>query len=398
MKYRLTHKGITSLTKPGKYGDAQMPTLFMNVAKRGSRSWIQRIVIDGVQREMGLGPYPLVAIEEARSTAFENRRAIYHGKNPFERSARQTSMTFIRAADKFFLQNKARWKPGRASDTWMQSLVKYAIPVFGNKALHAISREDVLRVLTPIWTTKSQTATKLRQKIRQILQWGMGHGYVTMNVAGELIDGALPIMPAAKEHHRALPYQELPEALITIRSCEVSPASKRCLEFLVLTATRSAEAREAEWNESNLEKRTWTIPGQRMKGNVEHRVALSDAALRVLEDAKAADPDSRLIFPSPYGGGALNIATMNKILTKTGLIDRTVVHGFRTSFRTWASECTNTADPIIELALAHKVGSQVQQAYDRSDLLEKRRQLMERWGEFVTGKPAAQVVNLEQYR
>ena len=214
----------------------------------------------------------------------------------------------------------------------------------------------------------------------------MAHGYVEHNVAGEAIDGALPPMPRLKGHLRALPYQEVAAALATVDASGANLASKLCLRFLILTAARSGEARGAAWHEIHEETREWRIPGSRIKSGVEHRVPLSHAAVDVLERARPLRDKSGLIFPSSVKPGhPMSDMTLTQVLRKTGLAHRATVHGFRSAFRDWAAECTSAPHAVMELSLAHTVGSSVEQAYARSDLIEKRRVLMQTWADFLVG-------------
>ena len=263
---------------------------------------------------------------------------------------------------------------------------KHVLPVIGGLRVDEIGREEILRILTPIWRTRPEIARKQRNRIRAVLSWCQAHGYIENNVAGEMIDGALPPMPAVKEHYRALTYKEVPVALETVDASNSSLAGKLCFRFLVLTAARSGEVRGATWSEIDFEKNEWRIPASRMKTGTEHRVPLSGAALAVLEQAQILRDGSDLIFPSSVKRGTpFSNMTMTKILRDNGLAASTTAHGFRSSFRDWAGECTNTVHAVMELSLAHKVGSAVEQAYARSDLLAKRRDLMEQWAQYVTG-------------
>ena len=227
----------------------------------------------------------------------------------------------------------------------------------------------------------------MRRSIKDTLAWAQAHGFIEHNVAGEAIDGALPSLTSVKKHLRALPYQEVAGALDTAQASNASLSVKLCIRFLVLTAARSGEARGARWSEIDLEAREWRISASRMKAGAEHRVPLCDAALSVLEQARDLDDGSGLVFPSPARQGkSLSDMALTKLLRDNGLAERTTVHGFRSAFRTWADEATGDADHAIkELSLAHAVGSQVERAYARSDLLAKRRELMNQWGDFVTG-------------
>ena len=383
---KLTVKGIQTLTEPGRYGDGG--TLFLCVAPGGSKSWVQRVTIDGKRRDIGLGGFPVVSLATARKRAFNNRVAIAEGRNPLGEKGKTAIPSFREASKQTFEANRPLWRNEKHAKNWHRSLEKYAFPVIGDLAVNRIDRGDVLSILTPIWTSRAETARRLRQRIRAVLRWCEAHGFVEYNAAGEAIDGALPHIPTAKEHFRALPYQDVTAALETVESSKASMAAKLCFRFLVLTATRSGEARGATWSEIDLNTREWRIPATRMKGGVEHRVPLSEPALEVLERAQVLRDESDLVFPSPTKKGRpLSDMTLTKLLRDVGLAERTTVHGFRSSFRDWASEKTNAAHAVMELALAHAVGSSVEQAYARSDLLAKRGTLMEQWASYLSATP-----------
>ena len=257
------------------------------------------------------------------------------------------------------------------------------MPTLGNTALDRIDRSDVLRVLTPIWTTRPETARRVRQRMRTVFLWGMAHGFMETNPAGETIDGALPAMPKVKAHLRALPYQEGGAALEVVESSQASVAARLCFLFLVLTAARSGEARGATWDEIDLQGQEWRIPSQRMKAGMEHRVPLSRQALDLLREASALRDESGLVFPSPLKWGSpLSDMTLTKVLRSVGLAERATAHGFRSSFKNWTLEQTDTPWAVSEAALAHMLGNSTEQAYARSDLFERRRALMQRWADF----------------
>ena len=393
MAGRLTVAKVRTLSKPGRYGDGG--TLFLRVAPGGSRGWVQRITVDGKRRDLGLGGWPFVTLAEAREQAFDNRRLTRRGGDPLAAKRKARTPTFKQAAERTFEANRGRWRGAKTATNWTGSMAKYAYPVFGDRHVDQIGREDVLRVLTPIWSSKHALAIKVRGRIRATLAWAQAHSYVDHNAAGEGIDGALPKMAAVKGHHRALPYGEVGAALGVIEASRASLSVKACLRFVVLTACRSGEARAATWDEIDREAREWRIPASRMKAGVEHRVPLSDAAVAVLESVRSLRGPSALVFPSPTKPGKpLSDMTLTKVLRDTGLADRAVVHGFRTSFRTWAAERTSVPHAVAEMALAHHVGSSVERSYARSDLFEKRRGLMDQWAAFVTGRGAAKVVHL----
>ena len=218
----------------------------------------------------------------------------------------------------------------------------------------------------------------------------MAHGFMETNPAGESIDGALPPMPKVKSHFRALPYQEVGAALRTVDASQASLSARLCFRFLVLTAARSGEARGATWDEIDLRDRVWRIPPERMKAGVEHRVPLSAQTLDVLAEASSLRDESRLVFPSPMKRKSqMSDMTMTKVLRATGLAERATVHGFRSSFKNWTLEQTDTPWAVSEAALAHTLGNSTEQAYARSDLFERRRSLMQNWADYVTGERQA---------
>ena len=384
---KLTAGKVRGLTVPGRYGDGG--TLHLVVSPRGTKSWVQRITIDGRRRDIGLGGWPVVSLAMARDRAFANRRAVADGRDPLARKRRPKTPTFREASQRALEANRPRWRNAKTTDNWIATMAKYVHPVFGDRHVDQIGREHVLRVLTPIWTAKPEIGRKVRQRIRATLAWAQAHGHVEHNLAGEAIDGALPSLPAVKAHFRALTYREVSAALETIEASRASVSAKACLRFVVLTACRSGEARGATWAEIDLEAREWRIPASRMKSGAEHRVPLSGAALDVLESVGPLRGRAGLVFPSPSRPAkTLSDMTLTKLLRDSGLSDRATVHGFRTSFRTWASERTSVPHAVCEMALAHRVGSDVERSYARSDLFEKRRGLMDQWAAYVTGARA----------
>ena len=222
------------------------------------------------------------------------------------------------------------------------------MPTLSNRSLDRIDRGDVLRVLTPIWTTRPETARRVRQRMRTVFRWAMAHGFMETNPAGEAIDGALPPMPKVKAHLRALPYQEAGSALETVEASQASIPAKLCFRFLVLTAARSGEARGATWDEIDLAGQVWRIPSERMKAGMEHRVPLSGQALDLLGKASALRDETGLVFPSPLKpGSAMSDMTLTKILRSAGLAERATVHGFRSSFKNWTLEQTDTPWAVL---------------------------------------------------
>ena len=381
-----SYRELKAIKKPGFYNVGD--TLYLSVKPSGSRSWIQRLTIDHKRHDIGLGSFKLVTLAEARDMAYENRKTVrIHKGDPLAEKRKSKMPTFREAAMQTYEALKPRWRNGKHTKNWLQIMERYAVPVIGTVRIDKLGREDVLKILTPLWTKRPETARRLRQKMRTTFKWAQAHGFIENNPAGEMIDGALPTMPAVKEHLRALNYREICAALKIVEQSRSSITAKLAFNFLVLTATRSGEIRCATWDEIDMNSRTWTIQGKRMKGGKNHRIPLSEPALFVLEQARVLRDDSDLIFPSPAKpGNPMSNMTLTKVLRTCGLADKATIHGFRSSFRDW---CADTGKPreIAEAALAHIVQG-VEGAYFRSDLFERRRLLMEQWAAFVTADRA----------
>ena len=380
---KLTVKKVRAINQPGLYGDGN--TLYLRVAPGGSKQWVQRLTIHGRRHDIGLGGCSWVTLAEAREAAYTNRRLARHGGDPLAVKRRPKVPTFREAAQRTYEALRPRWRNEKVATNWMQQLERHAMARLGDLPVDRIGREDVLSVLTPLWTTKPETGRRVRRNIRATLKWCQAHGLVQFNAAGEAIGGALPSMPAVKAHHRALPYQKIAEALHTIEASGASQSAKLALRFLIFTASRSGEVRGALWRE--IDGDVWKIPGERMKAGVEHRVPLSASAQNVLEQARLLDDDAEFIFPSPVRRGrTLSNMTLTKVLRDTGLAELATVHGFRSSFRDWCAD-TGKAREVAEAALAHTVGG-AEGAYFRSDLFERRRRLMDAWAAYIDGTDA----------
>ena len=382
---KLTAAECRSISKPGFYRADD--TLYLSVKPSGRRSWVQRVLIDGRRHDIGLGAFPVVSLRMARERAFDNRRSIDQGRNPLLEKRRATMPTFKVAAETAHAALAPQFRSDQHTRDWMNILRRHAQPKLGNIPVDRITQQDVLRVISPIWTDKTETARRVRQRIRTVLDYCRAHGHLTENVADDRINKALPKLPQVKANHRALDYREMPDAVKRIETEVASMPARLCLQFTILTAVRSNESREATWAEIDFETGTWTIPGDRMKSGKPHRVPLSNTALAVLEQARPLRNDSDLVFPSTtYPHRPMTSAALVKNLREIGLADKTTVHGFRSAFRTWAAERTDIPREICEMALAHTVGNAVEQAYSRSDLLEKRVELMSLWDEYLSGK------------
>ena len=370
--------------EPGRYSDGG--GLHLYICKAGHKSWVLRITVDGRWRDIDLGGYPSVSLARARDKAADNRAAVAEGRDPVAEKHAPSMPTFREAAYAIHEANKPRWHNVRRVAAWIQTLECHAMPALGNKPLNRIDCGDMLQVLSPIWTTRPETARRVRQRMRTVFKWAISYGFMESNPAGEAVDGALPTMPKVKAHFRALPYQEVGAALETVAASQASVSAKLCFRFLVLTAARSGEARGAIWDEIDIQDQVWRIPSERMKAGMEHRIPLNGQALDLLGEASTLREDTGLVFPSPLKPGTpMSDMTLTKVLRSVGLADRVTVHGFRSSFKNWMLEQTDTPWAVSETALAHTLGNSTEQAYARSDLFERRRTLMKQWADYLTG-------------
>jgi len=378
---KLTAAFVRSVHEPGLYWDEH--GLVLRVKPSGYKQWIQRLFIHGKRRELGLGSVRLVTLAEARDAALANRKVARAGGDP--RTKRRSSVpTFEQAAAKVFAMHRANWTDSHAGQ-WISTLRMYAFPGIGRKRVDHISPADVMGVLMPIWNDKHQTAKRVRQRIGTVMKWTIAQGYRVDNPAGDAIGAALPKPPRVQKHYKALPYRKVAAAIEAVVGSEARLSVKLGIEFLVLTACRSGEVRGARWAEIDIEGGEWTIPAERMKSRREHRVPLSGRALEVLAESKANAPRSELVFPSARGV-QLQPTPLSALFRDLGI--PAVPHGFRSSFRDWAAECTDAPHAVMEAALAHAVRNKVEAAYARSDLFERRRVLMEQWSEYLAGRGA----------
>ena len=384
---------VSKATAPGHYHDGH--GLILRVTRAGTKQWVQRLRIRGKRRELGLGGYPLVTLAMAREAAIANRRAVHAGGDPLAEKRRAHGVpTFAEAARKVFELRRDGWRNAKHAGQWITTLEQFVFPRIGARGVDEISAEDVIAVLSPIWHAKPTTAKRVRQRIGAVLTWAVAQGLRPDNPA-DAVKAVLPKQNGAGEAHRALPYIEVADAIAAVRACGAAPVLKLAFEYLVLTAARAGEVRLATWDEIDMDAATWTVPGERMKAGREHRVPLSGRAVEVLGEAQALrSKRSDLVFPS-RGGRPLTERGFVQALSRLG-IDATA-HGFRASFRVWAQECTNIPREVCEAALAHTLKDKSEAAYARSDLFEKRRDLMERWTLYLNPAPA-DVVSLDARR
>ena len=374
---------VKSIKGPGRHADGG--GLYLNVTPSGSKSWVLRYSVVGRRRNVGLGSYPRVGIAEARRLAREHRDAAEARRDPATGRYRPPAPTLGEAAREVHALNRSRWSNEHHANFWLRSIELHAAPLWDMK-LDAIEPRDVIACLQPAWTTKAETMRRVRQRIQSVMRWGMAHDFIDSNPAGERISAALPPQPRGKVPFAAVHYLDLPDALTTIRSSSATGPTKSCIEFIVLTAARSGEARLATWGEVDCDAAIWTVPAERMKRRVVHRVPLSTSALEVLDRAKAVQDGSGLIFASAQRPGhPMPAETLLKALRDRGI--EATVHGFRSAFKTWAIETSDSSWAVTEAALSHRVGDATEASYVRGDMFEKRRILMEQWAQHLGGRP-----------
>ena len=387
---KLTALQIKSLNEPGRHGDGD--GLYLNVSPSGSKSWVQRIVIEGRRRDIGLGSFPTVSLAQARGLAASNRAAVAEGRNPLaeKRETKATARrgvpsvpTFAQAAFQVVELRRPAWSNPKHAAQWTATLKTYAFPVIGDMGVDSITAADALAVLEPIWTAKPETASRVRQRMETVFDWAVSHGYRLDNPAGRSLLKVLPTAKRLKKHHASLPYEQVPAALKLVRESRAKLGTRLAFEFLALTAARSGEVRKAEWSEVDWTKRSWDIPALRMKARRPHRVPLATRSAEVLKAAWEMSGPHGLIFPAGPDNKVASDMTFTALLRRLDI--PAVPHGFRSSFRNWVEECTETPWSVAESALAHNVGNATQAAYMTSDLFEQRRELMERWAQFVAG-------------
>ena len=366
---------------PGRHADGN--GLYLFVQPSGTRSWIQRLLVRGRRRELGLGSVALVPLAKAREKALANRTLARQGGDPLAEKRRTEGIpTFAEAAARVLEQKRGGWRGRRHPREWMSSLRRFAFPRIGKMPVSEVTSADVLEVLTPIWHTKAPTARCVRQRLRAVLEWAVAMEYRLDNPC-DRIGPVLGAQQDVVEHMQALPHREVAGVIRTVRASGALPAARLAFEFLVLTAARWGEVRWAEWAEIDRDVGVWTVPARRMKANRQHRVPLCGRALEILEAAQAlGEGDGPLVFTHGHGK-PLDDKQLRRLLRDHGIA--AVPHGFRSTFRDWAAEETDHPREVIEAALAHVVQNRVEAAYARSDLFERRRRLMDDWAGYLAG-------------
>ena len=389
-KGRHPHKRLSTAfvrsAPPGRHCDGN--GLYLYVQKTGTRSWIQRLVIRGRKRELGLGNAQLVLLAEAREQALANRKLARAGGDPLAEKRRSAGIpTFAEAAKRVIEQKSAGWRNAAVPRNWYRSFEIHVFPRIGRVPVSEMTSADVLEILTPIWHANPPTARIVRHRIRAVLEWAIAMDWRTDNPCDRL----LPVLGSQQHvvrHRKALPHREVGAAIEKVRAAKAGKVDALALEFMVLTAARGVEVRGAVWSEIDREERVWTVPASRMKSLRAHRVPLCGRALEILDAArKLGGGGSPIVFVGKRGremGGE----QMGRLLRKHGIA--AVPHGFRSSFRDWAAEETDHPREVVEAALAHVVRNPVEAAYMRSDLFERRRRLMDDW---ATVRPCASSTN-----
>ena len=404
---RLTALKVKKAREPGMYPDGG--GLYVRVTREGTKQWVLRYMLNRRPRWMGLGPVALYGLHEAREKAQQARRLRHEGVDPIDarraKRARQRleeakSVTFKQCAEAYINAHRAGWRNDKHAGQWSATLSTYAYPQIGALPVQAIDTALVLKVLEPIWTTKPETAGRLRGRLENVLDFAKARGYREGENPARWrghLDKLLPALSNVRqvEHHAALSYTELPDFLTRLR--EQEGTSARALEVAILTTARTGEILGARWSEIDLIERTWTIPADRMKARREHRVPLSARALVILAEMQAARDNASgeaFLFPGGKPGQPLSNMAFLMLLRRMGRAGLTA-HGFRATFKTWASERTSFQNEIVEAALAHTIAGKVEQAYRRGDLFEKRRKLMDAWANFCEQpKSAGKVIRI----
>ncbi|WP_449474073.1 tyrosine-type recombinase/integrase [Sphingobium chungangianum] len=370
-----------ALAKPGTYGDGD--GLFLKVSRTGGASWLLRVQHDGKRRDIGLGSAKLVTLAAARAKAAEARKATREDGRDLvaeKRKAKAENVTFREAALTYHETHKNQWANAKHGEQWINTMEAYAFPSLGSKPVGSITAGEIITAISKVWTTKPETGRRVRQRICSVLNFAHARGWRSTEAPSAALaaGNGLPKQNAGR-HHAAMAHADVPAFLTRLR---VSGGTwgRLALEFVILTAARSQEVRLAAWKEIDFEKGLWTVPADHMKMGIEHVVPLSPQALAVLHSARAIRREGTdLIFPG-MNGGAMSDMTLLGVLRR--MKEAATVHGFRSSFRTWVAEETNFPGEVAEAALAHQNPNEVERAYQRGGLLDKRRKLMEAWGAY----------------
>jgi len=411
----LTQRTADREHKPGRYRDGLVRGLLLQVSSNGAKSWVLRYERNGIERMMGLGSASDFSLKDARERARQARQLLADGVDPLAakqadrqatRLAEARKLTFREAAQRYFDQHESKWHSVKHRDAFLGTLGLHAFPTLGNIDVAAIDTPDVLRALEPIWNTNAITADRIRNRIEAVIDWAIVRNHRPPGTNPARWKGHLDqVLPAARKvapvvHHAAMDYRELPQFMKELRHEDGS--GPRALEFLILTAARTGEVMGATWNEIDLDEATWVIAAERMKGRREHRVPLSPAAIDLLKKLPR-EKGNPFVFVGRRAGTGLSHIALPWTMERMGLKGAATVHGFRSTFSNWCHEQTAHSAHTIEISLAHNVGTEVERAYRRTDMINKRRQLMEAWSRYCTspakaGKAGGDVITLRGAR
>jgi integrase len=384
---KLTVLGVKKAST-GRHGDGG--GLYLVVSDTGSRKWVLRIQINGKRRDFGLGSASSVSLSEARETAEDMRRSVRRGEDPrvIRRRANHSIPTFKEAAEMVHKEHSPSWKNAKHAKQWLSTLDAYAFPHLGNLPINQIDGPMVRDVLAEIWLTIPETARRVRQRIGTVLDFAHAKGWREAEAPLRSIARGLPKQPKVRQHFAAMPWQDVPDFIKHMDNIlKASETVKLAIEFLILTAARSGEVRGARWSEVDLEAKSWSIPAERMKAGRAHRIPLSDRAIKILEQMsdfrRTAEPDA-FVFEGQKPGRPFSDMTLTMPIRRAEL--PITVHGFRSAFRDWCAEATNTPREVAEACLAHVVKDQAEAAYARTDHFDKRRGVMDLWSAFCSGR------------
>ena len=372
---------------PGRHADGN--GLYLFVDPNRTRRWIQRLVISGRRRDLGLGGYPLVLLVDARRKALENRRVARSGGDPTQVVPQQIVPTLRSVVDDVIAARRAAWRGPGTEQKWRRLFNKQVFPEIGDQLVSEVTLEDLRRILVPLWAGRGSIGYTLRQHLARVMDWSVAHNYRKENPAN-VVESLLPKMQAVVTHYPSLPYRRVADAMAAVQASDAPDELKLLLLFMVLCASRLGEATKAVWSEIDLDNQLWTIPGERMKAKVEHKVPVSVQAIEVLERARALERPGPLVFAALTARGrvcAVSRQQIRHLLAQLGLVDdrgRTVVpHGFRSTFAMWTGEEEKATREVREAALAHAETNKTVASYVRTDFLAVRRPLMQEWADYV---------------
>jgi integrase len=385
----LNARAVQALTSTGRARRvADGGGLYLFVAPNGSKSWVLRTLVRGKRCDIGLGSVTLVSLAEARDEALRLRGMARAGGDPLaaRRQERRTVPTFKTAAEQVHESHAAGFRNEKHRKQWLASL-SAVFSAFGGKQVNTITSADVLGALSADWLKRPETSRRVLQRVRVVFDWCKAQGYCSGDNPTTGLTKVLPKIRGAKSHHAALSYAQVPTFIHALREIDSRESVRLAFEFTILCAARTSEVLNATWAEVDLDAKTWTIPGARMKANAEHRVPLSDRCVEILKRAAELSDGGPYVFPGRTGKKPLSNMVFLMALRRMKRADLTA-HGFRSSFRDWAAERTNFSRAVCESALAHTLKDKAEAAYNRTDLFDLRRELMATWAAFATAKPA----------